>query len=89
MFGKAKVEKPPMYNGTANKLTNWIFLMGQYLDIVRVTNSNMCAKFAIVLFEGKALTWWHMFSQTASEDVSIIQWNNLYVNLSFGTLIVS
>ena len=57
MLGKAKMEKPPAYNGTADKLTDWVFYIGKYLDIVGVTNGNMCAKFAVTFFEGKALTW--------------------------------
>ena len=55
MLEKVKVEKPPMYNGTADKLTNGIFLMGHYLDIIGVTNGNMHSKFAVTLLKGKAL----------------------------------
>ena len=54
---KVKVEKLLIYNSTADKLTNWICLVGYYLDIVGVSNSNMYAKFAVALFEGKTLTW--------------------------------
>ena len=56
MLSKVKVEKPPTYGGTTNKLTNWIFLIRQYLDNVGVTNSNMCAKFSVMLLEGEAPT---------------------------------
>ena len=59
-----------MYNGATYKLINWIFLVGQYLDTVGVINGIMCAKFAVTLFEGKALIWWHAFSQTASRGIS-------------------
>ena len=62
MLGRGKVAKPPMYNSTADKLTNWIFLMGHYVNIVGVTISNMRAKFAVVLFERKAPIWWRIFS---------------------------
>ena len=53
------MEKLPTYNGTSNKLTNWILLVGQYLEIIGVTNGNMHAKFIVMSFEEKALKWWH------------------------------
>ena len=43
MLGKVKVDKAPMYNGAAARLTNRIFPMGHYLDIIAVTNGNMCS----------------------------------------------
>ena len=51
MLSKVKVDKPPIYDDTAYKLIKWIFLIGYYLDTVGVTNSNMCAKFTVVLFK--------------------------------------
>ena len=62
MLGKVKVEQLLMYNGAAEKTINWVSPIGQYLDIVGVTNGKMHAKFAVTLFEGKGLTWWCMFS---------------------------
>ena len=55
---KLKLEKPPTFDGNPSKLSNWIFLVTQYLDIVGVNNENLQAKYAVALFEGKALTWW-------------------------------
>ena len=40
MLGKIKMEKSPTYNGAANKLIYWIFLMVQNLNIMGVTNGN-------------------------------------------------
>ena len=52
MLGKLNIEKLHMYNGAADKLTNWIFLMGKHLNMIGVTSGNICAKFAVTL-EGK------------------------------------
>ena len=51
----------------------------QYLDILGVTNGNMHAKFAVALFEGKALTWWHGMAGTYKLDM--LSWSDLYALL--------
>ena len=61
MLGTEKVDKLPIYDTIDNKLTKWI-LIGQYLDIIGATNSNMHAKFEVALLEEKILIWWHIFS---------------------------
>ena len=55
---KLELEKPPTFDGNPSKLSNWIFLVTQYLDIMGVNNENLQVKYAVALFEGKALTWW-------------------------------
>ena len=62
MFGNFKVKKLPMHNYAASKLTNWIFFIGQYVNIARVTNSKMYFKFTVMLFKKKTLIWWHAFN---------------------------
>ena len=57
MLGNAKGGKAPKCDSTANKLTNWIFFMRHYLNIMEVTNGNMCVKFEDIFLEGKALIW--------------------------------
>ena len=47
----------------------------QYLDILGVTSGNMRAKYAVALFEGKALTWWCSMASTYRLDT--LSWNDL------------
>ena len=43
-----------------------------YLDIMDVNNDNLQAKYAVALFEGKALTWWHgMAGEHALDSLSL------------------
>ena len=34
MLSKVNMKKPCMFNGAADKLTNWIFLMGEQFAII-------------------------------------------------------
>ena len=72
---KLKLEKPPTFDGNPSKLSNWIFLVTQYLDIVGVNNENLRAKYAVALFEGKALTWWH--SMAGEHALDSLSWRDL------------
>ena len=72
---KLKLEKPPTFDGNPSKLSNWIFLVTQYLDIVGVNNENLQAKYAVALFEGKALTWWH--GMAGDHALDSLSWRDL------------
>ena len=50
-------------------------MVTQYLDILGVTSGNMRAKYAVVLFEGKALTWWRGMAGTYTLDT--LSWSDL------------
>ena len=49
-------------------------MVTQYLDILGVTNGNMHAKYAVALFEGKALTWWRGMAGTYMLDT--LSWSD-------------
>ena len=76
---KLKLEKPPSFDSNPSKLSNWIFLLTQYLDILGIVNCNMLAKYAVVLFEGKAMTLWCSMAGTYMLDT--LSWSNLYALL--------
>ena len=56
-------------------LSNWMFLVIHYLDIVGVNNENLQAKYAVALFEGKALTWWR--GMAGDHALDSLSWRDL------------
>ena len=72
---KLKLEKPHTFKGNRGNLTNWIFLVTQYLDIVDVNNENLQTKYAVALFEGKVITWWR--GMAGEHDLDTLSWRDL------------
>ena len=72
---KLKLEKPPTFDGNPSKLSNWTFLVTQYLNILGATDDNLHAKYAVALFEGKALTWWRGMS--GEHTLDSLTWRDL------------
>ena len=50
-------------------------MVTQYLGILGVTSGNMHANYAVALFEGKVLTWWHGMAGTYTLDT--LSWSDL------------
>ena len=72
---KLKLEKPPTFDGSPSNLSNWIFLVTQYLDIVGANYENLWAKYVVALFEGEALTWW--CGMAGEHALDILSWRDL------------
>ena len=72
---KLKLEKPPTFDGNPSKLSDWIFLVIYYLDIMGVNNKNLQAKYEVAILEAKALTRWCSISGEHALDS--LSWRDL------------
>ena len=81
-LSKLVTKKPPSkFDGHPAKLANWLFEVKQFLELAGFTSENAKAKYVVSLLEGKALTWWRSFSQTASGDLTTLDFVDLETNL--------
>ena len=55
--------------------------MAEYCDVSGLVNSNDKAKFAVSLFEGKALVWWMDWSRTTPGNIQNLDFDDLMVAL--------
>ena len=75
---KLVTKKPPTrFNGDPAKLQNWLFEVKQFLELAGFQSENDKAKYVVSLLEGKAQTWWRGFSQTASGDLTRLDFEDL------------
>ena len=55
----------------------WKFKVGEYCDSCGLTGSNDRARFAVSLFEGKALVWWMDWSRTTAGSLVNLDFDDL------------
>ena len=80
-LSKLVTKNPPSrYDGNPAKLQNWLFEVKQFLHLAGLSENDK-AKYVVSLLEGKAQTWWRNFSQTASGDLTRMDFEELEINL--------
>ena len=59
-----KPAKPAKFNGSVRDLPNWLFAMNAFFDAAGVSDGFEKAHFAVMLLEGRALSWWRSVVNT-------------------------
>ena len=56
----------------------WKFRVKSYCDSCGLTNGNDKARFAVSLFDGKALVWWMDWSRTTAGNINNLSFDDLF-----------
>ena len=65
-----------MFDKTLKNLTQWLFSISQYADLVGITTKGDQVKLAVSKLEKDTLTWWRQY---------VIYHNNNLTNLNWDT----
>ena len=63
-----------MFDGSPNNLTQWLFSITQYADLVGITTEGDKVKLAMSRLEKDTLTWWRQYVSHHNNAIANLDW---------------
>lgn len=76
-----KLDLPPMFDGTPRNLTQWLFSVTQYADLVGIVTESDKVKLAVSRLTKDALTWWRQYVSQHTNALANLDWDTFKLEI--------